>query len=274
MEKRTEKRTEKREQTRRRRKKFAGIMVFLLAVFSAVVILCVAVFFKVQTITVTGSIRYLEEDIVYISGIQLEQNILSIDTVYSAREIREEFPYVEAVEVVRVLPTTVEIRITESVPALVVVNSAQSYTLLSSTGRMIEQGYGTATEDLPLVVGADFSIFPAGSYGDETVEETLTTLRSLLEALEATGLEDINYIDVGDRLSTVVLYDNRVLVELGSERDMTTKLIRAKELLENQLAENFVGTLDLTVAGKAYTSVADVDSLMNEDYKESYFKFG
>lgn len=250
------------------------MVAFLLAVLSAVVILCLAIFFKIHTITVVGTHRYLEEDIIYLSGIEPEQNILAIDPAASARQVLEAFPYMEEVKVVRLLPTTVEIRITESVPALVIINPDQQYTLLSSSGRMIEQGTGVAREDLPLVVGADFSRFPAGSYGDESVEETLTTLRYLLDAIQETGIEHISYIDVGDRLSTAILYDNRALVNLGSEKDLPGKLRRAMELLENQLDKRFVGRVDVSVPGRGYTEGSDVDQLMNEDYRADYFKYG
>ncbi len=264
---------EKRTLRRRRRRRFAGLTAFLLAVLSAVAVLCLAIFFKVQTIAVVGVHRYLDDDIIYVSGIQQEENILAIDTKASEEQIREAFPYVEEVKVVRMLPTTVEIRVTESVPALVVVGPAHSYTLLSASGRMIEQGSGVAREDLPLVVGADFSAFPAGSYGDETAEESLTTLRYVLEAMEDTGIQNINYIDVGDRLNTVLLYDNRVLLSMGSEKDLSGKLRRAMELLDNQLEENYVGRIDLSIQGRGYTERVDVDALMNEEYRENYFKY-
>lgn len=264
---------DKKDFKRRRRRRFAGLVAFLLAVLSAVVVLCLAIFFKIQTITVVGTHRYQESDIIYVSGILPEQNILAIDPAASAQHVLESFPYMEAVRVVRRLPTTVEIQVTESVPALVVINSPDSYTLLSTSGRMIEQGSGVAREELPLVVGADLSQFPPGSYGDETVEETLTTLRYLLDAIQETGMEHISYIDVGDRLSTALLYDNRALVVLGSEKDLPGKLRRAKELLDHQLGDRFVGRVDLSVPDRGYTEAADVDELMHEDYRAGYFKY-
>lgn len=171
------------------------------------------------------------------------------------------------------LPTTVEIRITESKPALIVVNSSNSYTLLSASGRMIEQCEGVAREDLPLVVGADFSQYPDGSYGDEAVEETMTTLKYILAGIEASGIEHINYIDVSDRLSTALLYDNRVLLYMGSEVKLDSKFQRAMEILDGELDENFVGTLDLSIPNRGYASAKDVDSLMNQVYRENYFKY-
>ena len=258
---------------RRRRRRFAGLLAFLLAVLSAVAVLCLAMFFKVKTITVLGTQRYYAQDVVAVAQIYIDQNIFAVDTKTAAQSIQDAFPYVESVAVVRVLPTTIEIRITESQPALIVVNAADQYTLLSSSGRMIEQCQGIAREDLPLVVGADFSAFPDGSYGDDEVAETLTTLRYVLAALEEVGLEEINYIDVSDRLSTLLLYDNRVLLELGSETDLTDKLRRGQEILEHQLEEDYVGTLDLSIPNRGYAQPVDVDALINPIYREYYFKY-
>lgn len=84
-----ERQDEKKRLKRRRRKRFAGLLVFLLAVFSAVVVLCLAMFFKIQTITVLGTERYYAQDVVAAAELYIDQNIFAIDTGAAAEKVEK-----------------------------------------------------------------------------------------------------------------------------------------------------------------------------------------
>ena len=148
-----------------------GYVAFLVLVLTGAAILCLAMFFRTKEIVVTGNDRYTAEELISASGIQLEQNIFTVDRGRTAAQIKSVFSYLEEVQVVPVMPTTMEIRVVESIPQLMVVNSAESYSLLSTGGRVIEQCLGMAGEDLPLVVGTDFSWCTQGAYPEELPPE-------------------------------------------------------------------------------------------------------
>lgn len=282
---------------KRKRRRWIGYIAFLLLVLTGAGILCLAMFFRTKEIVVTGNDRYTAEELISASGIQLEQNIFSVDRERTAAQIKSVFSYLEEVRVVPVMPTTMEIRVVESIPQLTVVNSADSYSLLSTGGRIIEQSAGLAGEELPLVVGTDFSWCDQGAYPEElpaevvnrrhkehreaTEEEleavrVMQTLRYVMASVAAAGLEGVNYIDVSDELSTSILWDKRALIRLGTELELERKLSFAKAILEQELGEDFVGTIDVSVLSKnsrAYTREEKAEEFIDPFYLEHYYKY-
>lgn len=274
-----------------------GYIAFLVLVLTGAAVLCLAMFFRTKAITVTGNYRYSDKELISASGIQLEQNVFSVDRKRTAGQIIDAFSYLEEVEVVPVLPTTMEIRVVESVPRLRVVNSSSSYSLLSTRGRIIEQCAGLAEEDLPLVLGTNLGWCDQGSYPerlppevtnrrhkehrDATPEETeavrvMQTLAYVVEASEAAGMEELCYIDVSDELSTSVLWDKRVLIRLGTELDLERKFLFVKTILEEELEEGFTGVVDVSTLSKnsrAYTRQQKVEEFMDPFYLEHYYKY-
>ena len=282
---------------RRKRRRWLGYMAFLAVVLTVAAVLCLAMFFRTQEIVVVGNQRYTAEEIISASGIQLEQNVFTVDRARTAEQIKGVFSYLEEVEVVPVLPTTMEIRLVESVPALVVVNSETSYSLLSTGGRIIEQCAGMSQEELPLVLGTNFSWYQQGAYPEELPEvvtntrrkdhreatdqelegvRVMTTLNYVMESIETSGLTNVNYIDVSDDLSTSILWDQRALIKLGTELELDRKLEFAKAILEQELDEDFTGVVDVSVLpkiSKAYTREEPVEEFMDSFYLENYYKY-
>ncbi len=274
---------------KRRRKKIIAAASFMLVVLTTAAVICLAMFFNIAEIKVIGVSRYTPDAVEEATGIVVGQNIFAMDTGRIEEKLKEEFAYIGEVEISRVLPTSVEILVTETEPAVAIVNSQESYTLLSEEGRVLEQGDGVCEEGLPLVVGADYSGFPVGSYphrlteaeeeadtdGEaarraERCEEIMTTIRRVAEAVDVTGFSGINYIDVSDELCTVLLYEDRALLQIGSELELSYKLTMADEVLKNQLPQSFEGTVDLTVPPRAYTLEQSIASLVNQDYWNAY----
>lgn len=273
-----------------------GYVAFLALVLTGAGVLCLAMFFRTKEIVVTGNDRYTAEELISASGIQLEQNIFTVDRGRTAAQIKGAFSYLEEVRVIPVMPTTMEIQVVESIPQLMVVNSAESYSLLSTGGRIIEQCLGPAGEELPLVVGVDFGWFDQGTYPEELPPEVVNrrhkehreatdreleavrvmrTLRYVTASAQAAGLSGINYIDVSDDLCTSLLWDKRVLLRLGTELELDRKLTFAGAVLE-ELGEDFTGTIDLSVFSKnsrAYTREQKPEEFMDPFYLEHYYKY-
>ena len=274
----------KRKRRKRRRKRILVAAAFMLVVLVTAAVVCLVMFFNITDITAIGVSRYAPQEIIDASGIQLQQNIFAMNTGKIEDRLMEQFPYIEDVDIVRVLPTVVEIHIKEAEPAITIINSQDSYTLLSAAERILEQGTGVSDDGLILVVGADFSDFTVGSYPSDAdpeateeeleragrCEEILLTIQRVREAVESSGIDRINYIDVGDELCTILLYDDRAILKIGSELDLEYKLALAREVLENQLDGNFEGTVDLTIPSRAYTLEESITDLVNQDYWEAY----
>ena len=282
---------------RRRRRRWIGYIAFLMLVLTGAAVLCLAMFFRTKEIVVTGNDRYTDRELISASGIQLEQNIFSVDRERTAAQVKGAFSYLEEVQIVPVMPTRVEIRVVESVPQLVVVNSADSYSLLSTGGRIIEQCLGLAGEELPLVLGASFSWYAQGAYPHQLPEEVtnrrhknyreatpeelagvriIETLQYVMKSAEAAAFGTIDYIDVTDDRSTSILWDKRVLIRLGTELELERKLRFARAIIDGELEEDFTGVLDVSVLPKndrAYTGEAKVEEFIHPFYLEHYYKY-
>lgn len=81
----------------------------------------------------------------------------------------------------------------------------------------------------------------------ELETENLDMLLSLVKAVTDTGFTDITLVDFSDRLNMMLVYDNRVIVELGSQGDLNYKLEFVKSSLV-ELGGNFQGILDASLA--------------------------
>ena len=77
---------------RRRRGRFSFLCILLIA---GAVVAALTVFFKVQSITVSGNARYTSEEVVAASGIEIEDNLFLLNKYSAAQAIFEKLPYVE-----------------------------------------------------------------------------------------------------------------------------------------------------------------------------------
>ena len=86
----------------------------------------------------------------------------------------------------------------------------------------------------------------------------------LTQAISELGLEKVTEIDLTDSYSTTVLYDNRILLKLGTPTSFKEKLLTFLTLLEKgSLTETDRGTLDLSL-------VVETDrSYFSEDFSVS-----
>lgn len=282
---------------KKRGRKILATTAFLLTVAAVATVICLAMFFNVTQISVAGLLEYTPEEVIAATGIQVGQNIFAIDDRAVARAIYDKFPYVDTVKVVRLLPEAVELVITETKAELVMVNSPEDYTILGENGRILRHKEGVTTEGLPIFIGADFSTLPEGqtisqkelekasaaATEDETLEPfcdamvrafgSLTTAQYLIGATTESAFDRVSYYDVKDDLSVALLYDNRVLVELGSELELSYKMQFGKTVLA-ELGDSFLGTLDLSTAGnnqRSYARERDIKPLMNQIYLEGYY---
>ena len=72
-------------------------------------------------------------------------------------------------------------------------------------------------------------------------------LTYLVDALESTGFPDVTQVDLTDRLNMQIVYQDRLLIQLGSEADLEYKLQFVTYALENSVEEGFEGILDASI---------------------------
>lgn len=272
-----------RSRTPRRNRGRFGPLFKLLCVVAVVVALTVGatVFFRVETVTVTGNQHYTQEEIVAASGIQLGSNLYSLNKVRIDRNLRTSLPYIGNLTINRVLPSTIVITVTEWEAVAQVaapgpeqvavyqeaagesaVSTAQEPWLISMKGKLLEPA--PADSNAIKVTGLTPLIPQAGSFikVPETEQARLEGLTGLLEALEARdALSQVSSIRLGSTY-LVARYAERfdVKMKLNSDFDYDVRRMQSvREQVELKDGEDAAGSIDLTQEryGAVYSSARE-----------------
>lgn len=109
----------------------------------------------------------------------------------------------------------------------------------------------------------EFSVLKEKSE-QEKEEEAFRTLSELVAAVKETGFQNITMVDLSDSLNTAVVYDDRVLIELGSVADLSYKLQFVEYLLENKEPVGFRGVMDASYCTTSKSVVRRVGDISAE----------
>ena len=259
-----------RSRTPRRNRGRFGPLFKLLCAAAVIVAMTVGatVFFRVETVTVTGNQRYTEEEIVAASGIQLGDNLYSLNKVRIDRNLRTTLPYIGNLTINRALPSTIVITVTEweAVAQVAVpgpeqvaayqeaagenaVSTAQEPWLISVRGKLLEPA--PADSAAISVTGLTPLVPQAGGFLEvpETEKTRLEGLTGLLEVLEARDtLKEVSSVRL-ESTYLVVRYAGRfdVKMKLNADFDYDVRLMQSvRQQVEEKLGEDAAGSIDLT----------------------------
>ncbi len=248
-----------KELTRSQRKKrirLSYIVTFFLIVCVAV-ILSFNVLFKTNEIIVetSGNVPYSDSEIIDKSGLKLQGNIFSARKKAAVKNIVDNLPYVENAEISFKLPGTQVIRIEPAIPSYeVAVNGG--FAIISEKGRVLEIN-PSQLPTIPLLKGLKVTDTEVGKYISFEKATTQQILDEVIANINDNEVPLIYGIDISNAASINLNYDNRITILIGLPEDVGYKLRTAMAIINNQLAPNDKGDLDV--------------SLSNGDRKASYF---
>lgn len=239
----------KKRKKRRRRGSFGRLLRPLSVVLAAVaVVAALTLFFKVETITVTGAGRYATEEIIAASGVEAGDNLVLLNRYRVSQRIYTSLPYITDVRPKLQFPSTLLIEVTET-QAAAAIQGAGGYWLLSGSGKILEVVDAFKAEGFLAVSGVEAES-PAVSSPLALPEDSPITperLVALLEALEKNGaLSQTDSIDCGDPKTLVLHYGGRFQVELPYDADFDFKIAGLVEIVTNYLEPNETGILRMT----------------------------
>ncbi len=230
---------------RRRRGRFSFLLklVCLLLIIGAV-IAALTLFFKVQSIAVSGNERYSQEEVVAASGIRVEDNLFLLNKYSAAQAIFETLPYVEEATIKRSLPDTIVITVRECAAAAGVV-TAEGTWLISENGKLLEQA-DALPAGCPEVVGLTIDA-PAPSAQLSLGEDKTLPMETLLALLRAAGgsgmRAGIGRIDLSDAADITFTYLGRFTVRLPWDADLEL-IFRSVQQMVNELESNQTGEIN------------------------------
>jgi cell division protein FtsQ len=139
--------------------------------------------FAVRAIAVSGNRRASTDELVRASGLQPGNNLFTADLESAERAVSQQ-PWVKSVELHRRLPATVQIRVTEREPAMVV--DLDRLYFADADGVLFKRALGGDDLDLPVVTGVSRVQFQEHREG---VEAQLRAVAGVIELYRARGLE-------------------------------------------------------------------------------------
>ena len=222
----------------RKRKKPKYRYVFFAIVFMTVtIILGMSVFFKIQTIEITGSSRYTKEEILAASGRQIGDNLMLTRSSAVAAGIKEQLPYIAVAEVTKVWPSTLVISVEADPFAAIIEKESGGYYRIGSGGKILEELSEKPQTGQTEIIGlmADGEKSKTGSTfvaaGDDKVVYRYTL--DIIEAIVENNLQgSIAWLDVTEPGNIKLSCNGIYTVEIGTGEHIDDKLAVLVKMLE------------------------------------------
>lgn len=235
---------------RRRRRKRKGRFSFLYKllmffVICGAIVAAMAIFFKVETVEITGSSRYSDQEIIDSGGVQVGDNLFLINKFSAAEAITQKLPYISSVRISRKLPDTLCIQVEEN-GKLCALKQSDGYWILTAGGKLVEKV--PFVEDMPLITGID-ALAPQSGQPLQVSEEQAAARENLLQLLQALeqrdALKRCGEIRLEDSQQLTLRFDGRFDVLYPWEADYGYKTDCLLAVVDTKLEANEKGTIDL-----------------------------
>ncbi len=177
--------------------------------------------FAVETITLEGNTRYLEESVIGESGVLIGQSIFTVQSNEIEAHLLETFPYFSSVEVQTLHMDEVRIRVTET-DVIGVTYADGCWVPIGANGKALDKQ--PVTSDRPKNGLYIKYRLPEGgvAVGSPAMEDyTASVLSTILSAINRYQLADVTEIDLIDLTDIRLVWRSQIEVLLGN----TTNLV-------------------------------------------------
>lgn len=237
-----------------------GVMLAVVAV----IVLSMIIFFKVKHVEVVlptdeagqAAAYYSADEIRDASGVNLDENLLSLSKATVAARIHAALPYVNEVQVKKQLPGTVIISFSEFQVTYAVQDETGGWWLMSRDGRILEASDQEGIHGHLQVTGMVIQVPEPGDYFKPAATEGADmseiaakqqVVLELLPALEESPFaKEIVSVDVSTSYDLKLWYGTRYEIRLGTTERLDYKLNFLRETLNNSDVQHKSGTIDLS----------------------------
>ena len=237
-----------------KRARHRALIIFYISAFSAVVIgavlLCIFVFFRVGSVSVSGGEYYLQEDILSVLNIHEGDNLVLLATEDREAELERRFPYMESVEIKKKIPSTVVVEITKATTRYSV-ESSLGYLYVSHDGKVLEIAEEPCPGSAVVLGGTPTCTEPSQQIAFEEDSAELV-FSQICEQLPEEEVENITDIDMRNQYEITMTYDDRIVFKFGNTNGLKSKMEFGMEMLhrlieDGDITEETTGEIDLTV---------------------------
>ena len=240
---------------RRRRGSFRFLYkVLSILVICGAIIAALTLFFRVDTIAVTGQQRYTEEQVQEVAGVLPGDNLFLLDKYDVAGKIVKQLPYIEEIRINRKLPDTLLIQLKEYGRPVVIVQDGQAWFLgvsenIEASGKILDCRPEKDAAEYGVVSGCQLLAPSVGSkiaFATEYAAQQESLLALLTALAESEMIGQVDGIRLDDPEILCMDYAGRFTVKLPYGADYPYKLrYLAAILADERIQDNMTGTIDM-----------------------------
>jgi hypothetical protein len=241
-----------------------GFKFLVMLAVVAVIVLSMIIFFKVKHIEVIlpegkdgGRAYYTPEEIIEASGINIDENLLSLSKATVAARIHAALPYVNDIQIKKQLPGTVIISFTEFEVTYSIQDETGGWWLMSRDGRVLEATEEKEAKTHLYVTGMPIEVPNPGDYIKPAADEGAdlseiaakqAVVRDIIPALEGTAfVKQIDRVDVSTSYDLTLWWAaDRYEIRLGTTENLSYKLQFLQATLDNNDVRNRSGIIDVS----------------------------
>lgn len=234
---------------RKRRRHGSPILLYIMLIILVIgisAVLCCTVFFGAESIEISGTSRYSAEQIISASSLSAGDNIFVTNTSEAENKISTQLPYIKSAEISRTLfPPKFVITVEETQAKYVTEDGS---VVLNDEFKILESAASPDMDKTGLTVlkGVNLVSPENGKTAVFENENILDVLKQIASGLDKHGISDITKIDLSDTMDIRIIYQNRILMLIGSTSELEYKMSYAKTMLTKQLSSTQQGKLDLS----------------------------
>lgn len=217
-------------------KKIKIIMTFtilLTIIIGLVILFFVSDLFAITQIDISGNNQINQEQIMLLSSINLNDNILLLSKHRVEKSIKEN-PYIKEVTIKKKLPDKIEIVIEEREKSFVL-RTSKEYVYIDTQGYILQTSndkinkpiiYGYETNEEELIEGKRLN---------DSDLDNLGTILKIIESSKKIDISDkITYINIKEGKFILYLESENKLIYLGNCSNLANRMLYAKDILDKE----------------------------------------
>ncbi|MCL1843255.1 MAG: FtsQ-type POTRA domain-containing protein [Defluviitaleaceae bacterium] len=217
----------------------------------AVLLFLISPFFRIQTIVISGNIRFTQEEILGGIGTEESAHLLLFNTRRARQNLKQNM-YIGEVQFERLLPGRLHVSITERRLTAYVEHIPGSFLYLDDNGRVLEVRNYKA-EPLPVLQGLQITGFQVGQLLEVPDVAAFNVVVQYAQLLNQHGLIDrVSHINVSDAANIRIIIGYKDF-NVGGVANADEKVRTIAQILyRTPDVELIRGFMDLTVVRSQY----------------------
>ena len=232
IKKKTKKKNNKKLSKRAKRiRRIIFCIVIIAILIGAIILFLMSDVFNISKITIENNNKVTETEVLQASGIQLNENRFKKSKRKIIKNIKEQLPYVESVEISKKLNGEVIITITEREPTYML-KYEEKYAYINNQGYILE--ISDIALELPILTGySSENIIPGNRLDVEDLEK-LDTIIEIIETAKTHEISNIiTEIDITNENNFILSIPSQMkTIEFGDGSNINVKILTIIEVMK------------------------------------------